>query len=153
LAPVVHSDPTIKTHSTQKFGSDWDEWKCQRKPGPLKSLCASDSGVVEGATENKRIGKWLASHPHDSNCYLDTLELTYEQKQQNDWMNDRPEVTNAFVTEFVKVWRRELQTELVIVDTKALGFKRGNPINIGSIMDPIKQPETVPGKFFKLNLD
>jgi hypothetical protein len=151
--PLVHSDPTIKTHSTEKFGSDWDEWKCQRKSGPLKSLCVSDNGVVEDATENKRIGKWLASYPHDSNCYLDTLQLTYEQKQQNDWMNDRPEVTNAFVTEFVKVWRREGQKELVVVDIKASRFKRGNPINIGSIMDPIKQPETVPGKFTKLNLD
>lgn len=151
VEPKIYSDATIKTHSTQKYGSDvWDNWDMRRKPGPIKSLCLSDKGPSDDAATKKHIGEALTEYPHDV-IQLNSLKLTYEEIARQDWDVGRPLVTEKFATAFVKIWRDELPQEIAIVNQKATGFDKGLPIDNGLIMDAHKHPETAPSRLFRIN--
>jgi len=66
-----------------------------------------------------------------------------------DWENDRPEFDASFVPRYIQEWRQTNPCGPSIqVNTTDEKFKSGkSPINNDVLIDPIEQPESMPGMF------
>jgi hypothetical protein len=105
----------------------------------------SDDGVIEQnakegirATQGKngvdQLVDWDGKHWAPAPC---------------DWENERPAFDDSFVPDYVREWRVNLPCGPSIqVDTSLEQFKGGKcPINNDVLIDPIEQPESLPGMF------
>jgi hypothetical protein len=102
----------------------------------------SDDGVIEQAKEGIRAIQGIDAA---------TQLLDWDRKRWApppcDWENDRAGFDDSFIPEYVKEWRAEIPCgPSVQVNTACDEFILGKcPIDNDVLIDPIEQPESVPG--------
>lgn len=146
IAPRIYPDASIKTHSSQKYGSDVSsEWADLRKPGPVKSLCISDNDFEDDASVKKFIGAAIAEFPGEV-IKLNSLNDDYFHPTNHKGQEWNLNVPDEFLNAYVKVWREKLPEEVIIVDVKATKFNEGFLIDVNSFLDALEHPESFPSE-------